>query len=68
VAVSGAKRLIAAHAARPLEIELAEAIRHHLAARRGPEAAEGLAAFRDKRPPAWDPKSSSHRGSGADRG
>lgn len=26
----------------------------HLAARRGPEAAEGLRAFLEKRPPAWD--------------
>ena len=67
-AVSGAKRLIAGHSARPLASDLAEAIGDHLVARRGTEAAEGLAAFRDKRPPAWAPESSSRLGSGAEHG
>lgn len=39
--------------ARPEGTE-ASPIAEHLAGRRGPEAIEGLRAFREKRPPAWD--------------
>jgi methylglutaconyl-CoA hydratase len=67
-AVSGAKRLIAGHSAHSLAGELGKAIRDHLAARRSAEATEGLAAFREKRPPTWAPESSSRPANGADGG
>jgi methylglutaconyl-CoA hydratase len=67
-AVSTAKRLIAGHSARPLAGELAEAIRDHLAARRGAEGVEGFAAFREKRPPVWSQGSASRSRRSDDRG
>jgi methylglutaconyl-CoA hydratase len=67
-AVSSTKRLIASHSARPLASELAEAMRDHLEARRGPEALEGFAAFREKRPPVWSQESASRSGRSDDRG
>jgi methylglutaconyl-CoA hydratase len=67
-AVSAAKRLITAHAPRPVADELDVALAQHLAARRSHEAAEGLAAFRDKRPPSWARESSADPGRGENHG
>lgn len=41
----------------PLERDLDTAHAYHLAARSSAEAAEGIAAFHEKRPPRWAPKS-----------
>jgi methylglutaconyl-CoA hydratase len=52
-----AKQLIDAVASRPLTPDLFEDTARRIAARRAdPEAAEGLAAFLEKRRPAWTPK------------
>ena len=40
----------------PLANDLRRAHKHHLKARQSPEAKEGVAAFNEKRAPAWAPK------------
>ena len=52
-AIARTKRLLDQLAARPLKEDLNIALAHHMAARESAEAAEGLAAFREKRPPRW---------------
>jgi methylglutaconyl-CoA hydratase len=52
-AVAQTKRLLSGLWHRPLQAELAQALAAHLEARGSPEAAEGIAAFREKRPPGW---------------
>jgi len=47
------KKLLDDLAARPLAEDLAIALAMHTAARNSPEFAEGLAAFKEKRPPRW---------------
>lgn len=47
------KRILAELWPSPVERDLAAAHAHHLAARSSPEAREGVAAFLEKRPPAW---------------
>jgi methylglutaconyl-CoA hydratase len=54
-AVSTTKRLLAELWHRPAKADLERALAAHMAARASPEAAEGLAAFREKRPPRWAP-------------
>jgi len=52
-AVSATKRLLVELWPRPVKADLDRALAAHLAARASPEAAEGTAAFREKRPPRW---------------
>jgi methylglutaconyl-CoA hydratase len=54
-AVASTKRPLAGLWHRPVQADLAEALAAHLEARHSPEAAEGIAAFRDKRKPKWAP-------------
>jgi methylglutaconyl-CoA hydratase len=54
-AVANTKRLLAELWPRPLQADLERAQAFHLEARQSPEAAEGIAAFREKRPPKWVP-------------
>lgn len=51
------KRLLNELAPRPIRDDLRIALRQHLASRTSPETAEGVAAFREKRPPVWGPRS-----------
>jgi methylglutaconyl-CoA hydratase len=50
------KKLLDKLAPRPLEQDLAIALEMHLSARNSPEFAEGLNAFKEKRPPKWGPR------------
>ena len=43
-------------APRPIHEDLQTALRQHVASRTSPEMAEGIAAFREKRPPNWGPR------------
>ncbi len=52
-AIGRTKRLLDELASRPLAEDLERAMKYHLEARQSAEAAEGLAAFRDKRAPKW---------------
>jgi methylglutaconyl-CoA hydratase len=52
-AIARTKRLLDDLGARPIAEELQLALRHHLEARLSDEAAEGVAAFREKREPRW---------------
>lgn len=47
------KRLLDELSPRPIREDLKIAMRHHLIARQSKEMAEGVAAFREKRPPVW---------------
>jgi len=60
LAVAQTKRLLAGLWHRPLQAELAQALAAHLEARQSPEAAEGIAAFREKRLPGWAPGGQPH--------
>jgi methylglutaconyl-CoA hydratase len=55
-AIARSKRLLDELAPRPLREDLHIALRYHLAARHSGEAAEGIAAFREKRDPRWGPR------------
>lgn len=57
-AVVRTKQLLNAQQRPSLQAALRQAHDAHLAAREGPELAEGLAAFREKRGPAWGHRSS----------
>jgi methylglutaconyl-CoA hydratase len=52
-AIARSKRLLDVLAARSLKEELKLALEFHLSARNSAEAAEGIAAFREKREPEW---------------
>lgn len=52
-AITRTKRLLDELSVRPLEEDLRLALRYHLEARQSAEAAEGIAAFREKREPRW---------------
>lgn len=52
-AVARTKRLLEDLAARPIEEDLARALAYHVEARHSAEAAEGIAAFFEKRQPRW---------------
>jgi methylglutaconyl-CoA hydratase len=54
-AVANTKRLFAELAPRSVRADLDHALTFHLHARSSPEAQEGIAAFREKRPPHWAP-------------
>ena len=56
-AVTNTKRLLAELWPSPVQADLERALAFHLEARKSPEAAEGVAAFREKRPPKWTPGS-----------
>jgi methylglutaconyl-CoA hydratase len=53
-AIARTKRLLDDLAARPIVDELGRALQYHLEARDAAEAAEGIAAFLEKREPRWD--------------
>jgi methylglutaconyl-CoA hydratase len=55
-AIARTKKLLDALSPRPLHEDLRISLDFHLAARHSPEAAEGVAAFREKRPPVWPPR------------
>lgn len=55
-AVIRTKKLLDDLAPRPLAEDLANALAMHMAARHTAEFAEGLAAFKEKRPPKWGPR------------
>ncbi|HEX4794404.1 MAG TPA: enoyl-CoA hydratase-related protein [Humisphaera sp.] len=55
-AIARTKRLLDELSARPLVDDLRIALGHHLAARESSEAAEGMAAFMEKRAPKWKPR------------
>ena len=57
-AIMRTKQLLDDLAARPLEEDLKRALRVHLSARNSAEAAEGIAAFIEKREPKWGGRSS----------
>ncbi len=57
-AVANTKRFLAELWPRPVQADLDRALAFHLEARLSPEAAEGIAAFHEKRPPNWAPGSS----------
>ena len=52
-AVANTKRLLAELWPVSVQADLDRALAFHLEARQSPEAAEGVAAFREKRPPKW---------------
>src|SRR5688572_17408424 len=52
-AVTRTKRLLDSVAGRPIADDLRRALAYHLEARTSPEAAEGVAAFHEKREPRW---------------
>jgi methylglutaconyl-CoA hydratase len=54
-AIAESKRLLGELWPRSLDDDLGAAHRHHLHVRTLPDFAEGLASFRDKRPPNWQP-------------
>ncbi|MFZ5495130.1 MAG: enoyl-CoA hydratase/isomerase family protein [Verrucomicrobiota bacterium] len=54
-AVANTKRLLAELWPVSVQADLDRALAFHLEARQAPEAAEGIAAFREKRPPRWAP-------------
>lgn len=55
-AVARTKELLARLWPSPLPADLEQAMRIHLQARESAEIGEGLAAFREKRPPGWAPR------------
>jgi methylglutaconyl-CoA hydratase len=56
-AIARTKRLLDDLSPRPMADELRLALKYHLEARESAEAAEGVAAFLEKRPPRWLPPS-----------
>jgi len=54
-AVAATKRLLAELWHRPVKADLDRALEAHLEARNSPEAAEGIAAYHEKRLPKWAP-------------
>ena len=54
-AIASTKRLFSELAPRSVRADLEHALAFHLQARGSPEAQEGIAAFREKRPPNWAP-------------
>lgn len=58
-AIARTKKLLAESGDVPIAEELRRALRYHLEARHSAEAAEGVAAFREKREPNWPPRQSS---------
>lgn len=52
-ATAHTKRLLAMMSARTVAQDIQTAMNEHMSARRGPEAAEGIAAFMEKRAPNW---------------
>src|SRR5688572_10148750 len=56
VAIARTKSLLDNLAPRPIASDLVHALRYHLEARDDSEAAEGIAAFLEKREPRWDPR------------
>lgn len=50
------KQLLNEIAPRPIHEDLQIALRQHVASRTSPEMTEGIAAFREKRPPRWGPR------------
>jgi methylglutaconyl-CoA hydratase len=55
-AVAATKALLAELWHRPVKADLDRALSSHMEARNSPEAAEGIAAYHEKRLPAWAPK------------
>jgi methylglutaconyl-CoA hydratase len=55
LAVSRTKALLAGLWHRPVQADLDRALQAHLDSRASAEAAEGIAAYREKRPPKWAP-------------
>jgi methylglutaconyl-CoA hydratase len=55
IAVAATKRLLAEFWHHPLEEDMRRALGVHVESRGSPEAAEGIAAFNEKRPPKWAP-------------
>jgi len=55
-AIARSKKLLDDLAIRPISLELNRSIDYHLNARNSGEAAEGVAAFLEKRPPRWGPR------------
>jgi methylglutaconyl-CoA hydratase len=56
VAIARSKVLLDDLAPRPITTDLVHAVRYHLEARDDSEAAEGIAAFLEKREPRWGPR------------
>ncbi len=56
-AIARSKRLLDQLAPRPIADDLKMALDYHLSARQSVEAQEGIAAFLEKRPPKWGPRS-----------
>jgi methylglutaconyl-CoA hydratase len=56
-AVARSKKLLDELSPRPIALELRRALDYHLTARSSPEAAEGVAAFLERRPPRWPARS-----------
>jgi methylglutaconyl-CoA hydratase len=52
-AITNSKRLMEELWSTSVREDIETALRHHLDARESPEAAEGIAAFNEKRPPNW---------------
>jgi methylglutaconyl-CoA hydratase len=55
-AIARSKKLLDNLSARPISLELNRSIEYHLAARNSADAREGAAAFFEKRPPRWGPR------------
>jgi enoyl-CoA hydratase/carnithine racemase len=55
-AIARSKRLLDSLSARTIEDDLKRALDFHLNARQSHEAAEGMTAFLEKRPPKWGPR------------
>lgn len=58
-AIANTKQALAAMWPRPIADDFRRALEMHKAMRGSDEAAEGIAAFNEKRPPHWDPSSGS---------
>jgi methylglutaconyl-CoA hydratase len=62
-AIARSKKLLDDLANRPISLDLNRSIDYHLNARNSAEAAEGVAAFLEKRPPRWGPRPAEESGS-----
>ena len=58
-AIARTKQLLDEQSPRPIAEDLSRALKFHLSARQSPEAAEGVAAFLERREPRWGPRQSS---------